>query len=158
MVLSAKIKITFFDFLSRSTLLSQRPALRHVNRKMPKINTQDALGDAIRCAHLPKIPKIITHLINLNMVSRDASASENMWRVSKKFWVHNVCFEFVFTFQCFSMTTKYWWKDTNLLLQDLTTKCQSEQRIFLEIPTSALTPPRNNHKKLQVLQEQKVNE
>ena len=125
------------------------------------------------CQDIPKIypryaqdmPKIssnlktfITHLININMVSIDASAYKNMWRVSKKFMGHSTCFEFVSTFQCFSMTTKYWWKDTSLLLQDLATKCQSEQCILLEIPNSTLTPTKNNHKKMQVLQEQKANE
>ena len=47
LVLSAKIKITFSNFLSRAT--SQRPALE-------KINTLNALGDAIRYASdTPKI-------------------------------------------------------------------------------------------------------
>ena len=61
------------------------------------------------------------------MVSRDASASKCEDFQQQKIKGHNICFEFVFTFQCFSMTTKYWRKDTSLLLQDLATKCQSEQ-------------------------------
>ena len=169
--------ITSSNFLSRATLLSQSPALRHINRKMPKINTLDALGGAIqytqdtpkicpkRAHDIPKIspryaedmPKIcpgyrqisntlITHLINLNIVSRDASASKNMWWVLNKFMGHDICFEFVSTFQCLSMTNKYRWKDKSLLLLDLATKCQSEQHILLEISISALTPPKNNHK------------